>query len=300
MTTKPGAQDKYIGIGGKRFSAISNEWADPLTAKEWDVFYPGVLDTVNVVGAVASIVMQLAYKPIGAGVTAHTKIYVEPTKRAATTFTFVAVALLGNSDEKKAYRRRVNRAHAPVKSENEAEIKYNAMDPDLQLWVASCIVKSLMDGAALFNRKPTRESAKKLYEHLKPLGTTLQVREDMWPADLDAFEAHWNDFCLKLDMLPAVRDELMLLVDLKLYHPWVAKVFGPFNRIMTTGQLPPGIRTQMGLTWTAREERKFAQYTSRIKTINRLLPRAIRQSLLITLMSKFRRSLRLSPNTQTA
>ena len=31
-----------------------------------------------------------------------------------------------------------------------------------------------------------------LYQLSHPLGTTLQVNQDMWPKDLDAFEAYWR------------------------------------------------------------------------------------------------------------
>jgi uncharacterized protein (DUF2236 family) len=300
MEMKKVIQDQSFAVVGRRFSPICNEWIDPLTPKEWDDRFPGVLDGVGLLGGAANIILQLAYKPIGAGVVSHSNFSEDVMTRTNNTLTYVAVALAGTSEEKLAYRRMVNRAHAPVKSKDQAEIKYNAMDPDLQLWVAACIAKFIFDSVARFGKVLNKEEAKELYLRLKPLGTMLQVREDMWPADIEAFEAYWHDFCSKLDILPAVREQLTPFIDLALFHPLVGKLFGSFNRLMTAGHLPPELRAQMGLSWTSIEQRKFDKYLSRAIAINKLLPRVIRQGGHIMLMSKFRKSIRLSRNAQAA
>lgn len=233
--------------------------------------------------------MQLAYQPVGVGVTTHSKIHENPIGRLRNTFTYVSVALLGESEEKIAFRRLVNRAHAPVKSEDGAAIKYNAFDPELQLWVAACLVKSFMDSLSAFRKKPNRQDAQALYELLKPLGTTLQVREGMWPADIDAFDEYWNESLNRLNMLPSVRDELKLLVDLKIFNPVVSMLFGSFSRTITTGFLPPKIQAQMCLPWEKSDQRKFKLYILIIKNINKILPRRIRQFILTSLMERFRK-----------
>ena len=43
------------------------------------------------------------------------------------------------AEEKLAYRRAVNGAHAQVYSTDESPVEYNAFNPELQLWVAACL-----------------------------------------------------------------------------------------------------------------------------------------------------------------
>jgi uncharacterized protein (DUF2236 family) len=42
-------------------------------------------------------------------------------------------------------RRRVNRAHALVRSTADSPVRYNAFDPRLQLWIAACLDRGGMD-----------------------------------------------------------------------------------------------------------------------------------------------------------
>jgi uncharacterized protein (DUF2236 family) len=53
--------------------------------------------------------------------------------------------------------------------------------------------------------------------------------------------------------------------------------FGPLNRFLTTGFLPPPFRDQMRLPWTERDQRQFESLMRMIATVNRLLPSPIRR-----------------------
>jgi uncharacterized protein (DUF2236 family) len=67
------------------------------------------------------------------------------SKRARTTFTYLAVATAGSDAQKEAFRQAVNRAHAQVYSTPASPVQYNAFDVDLQLWVAACLYKGSVD-----------------------------------------------------------------------------------------------------------------------------------------------------------
>jgi uncharacterized protein (DUF2236 family) len=54
--------------------------------------------------------------------------------------------------------------------------------------------------------------------------------------------------------------------------------FGPLNRFLTTGFLPPPFRDQMQLPWTERDQRQFESLMRMIATVNRRLPSPIRRS----------------------
>lgn len=277
-------------------SRLEQEWPEPLSAREWERRFPGILDGVALMGGAANIIMQLASLPVGHGV-AESKVesgavFKHPIKRARTTFTYLAVALMGSSEEKRIYRSAVNRSHAQVRSDANAAVKYNAFDPRLQLWVAACLYWGYADGVRLFRGEMSRAQKEEFYRLAEPLGTTLQVRSDMWPKDLAAFEEYWQQGLAELEVDEKVRHFLNKLVDLRFLHPAISKVLGPFNRFVSIGFLPPEIRTKMGFEWSEQQQQRFERVIAVVGGVNRLLPRAVRQLPLTSMLWDFRRRVR--------
>ena len=141
----------------------------------------------------ANVIMQLARPGVGYGVLESRvesgRVDLHPIKRARTTFTYLAVATKGSDAQKAAFRRAVNGAHAQVYSTDESPVKYNAFDKDLQMWVAACLYKGAVDVYRIFIGEMDDETADRHYAEGMPLGTTLQVPAEMWPADRAAFDA---------------------------------------------------------------------------------------------------------------
>ncbi len=133
----------------------------------------------------ANVIMQLARPGVGYGVMESRvesgRVDLHPIKRARTTFTYLAVATQGSDEQKAAFRRAVNRAHAQVYSTDDSPVAYNAFDKDLQLWVGACLYKGAVDVYRLFIGEMDEETAERHYREGMALGTTLQVPEDMWP-----------------------------------------------------------------------------------------------------------------------
>lgn len=277
-------------------SALQQEWPEPLSAKEWDERFPGVLDGIALLGGAANIILQLASLPVGHGV-ADSKvesgaIFKHPVKRARTTFTYLAVAMLGSSEEKRIYRKAVNRSHAQVRSDANSAVKYNAFDPRLQLWVAACLYWGYADAMRAFRGEMSPQQKAEFYRLAEPLGTTLQVRPGMWPKDLAAFEEYWQKGLQELEIDDKVRFFLTKLVDVRFLHPLISTWLGPINRFFTTGFLPPEVRTQMRLQWSEAQQRKFDRLMSSVGKVNRLLPRSVRQLPFTAMLWDFRRRVR--------
>ena len=272
--------------------AIQTQWPAPMTAREWDRRFPGIMDGVAVLGGAANVIMQLARLPIGYGV-ADSKVesgalFKHPIKRARTTFTYLAVAMLGTTEEKLAYRKAVNRSHAQVRSAPGDKVQYNAFDPELQLWVAACLYWGFMDTYGKL-RPLNPEMEAEFYHLAEPLGTTLQVRPEMWPKDLKAFQEYWNQGLQQLEIDDKVRIFLTRLVDLKFLHPVFSIMFGRLHRFVTTGFLPPEARLQMHLQWSPSQQRRFEQMLAVIGTVNAWVPRVIRQMPFNLVLWDFRR-----------
>lgn len=77
--------------------------------------------------------------------------------------------------------------HAQVRSAAGSPVRYSAFDPQLQLWVAACLYRGIIDVHTLLHGPPDEAVADAIYRECRRLGTTLQVPEQMWSADRAAF-----------------------------------------------------------------------------------------------------------------
>src|SRR5882757_4551586 len=160
----------------------------------------------------ANVIMQLGRPGVGYGVLESRvesgRVDRHPIKRARTTFTYLAVATQGSDAQKAAFRRAVNKAHAQVYSTDESPVAYNAFDKDLQMWVAACLYKGAVDVYEVFVGEMDDETADRHYAEGSALGTTLQVPEEMWPADRAAFDRYWQESMAKVHIDDTVREYL--------------------------------------------------------------------------------------------
>jgi len=99
------------------------------------------------------------------------------------------VALFGTDYERAVMRREINAQHRFVRSDHESAVAYDALDPELQLWVAACMFRvSSTPDASL--RTVNDEGFTTLLKRSAPFATTLQVSESRWPTDRESFEAY--------------------------------------------------------------------------------------------------------------
>jgi uncharacterized protein (DUF2236 family) len=233
----------------------------------------------------ANVIMQLARPGVGYGVVESRvesgRVDRHPIKRARTTFTYIAVATKGTDEQKAAFRRAVNRAHAQVYSTEESPVQYNAFDRDLQMWVAACLYKGAVDVYRLFIGEMDEETAERHYREGMSLGSTLQVPEDMWPKDRAAFDRYWQESLEKVHIDDTVRGYLWPIAagrirGVKLPKS-VQRALDNFGLLITTGFLPQRFRDEMKLEWNAAKQRRFDRTIGVLRVINHLLPRFVRQ-----------------------
>lgn len=235
-----------------------------------------MVEGAGLLAATANVIMQLARPEIGYGVlestVEHAQVMRHPVRRWRSTVTYLSVALLGTPAERRYYRRLVGRSHAQVRSAPASPVAYDAFDPELQLWVAACLYRGMSDMYSRLHGQPGDEVADAIYHHASRFGTTLQVPEELWPADRAAFGRYWEAAQASLRVDPPVRAYLDGLIGLRYLPGPVARGLAPFNRFVTTGLLPPPFRDLMGLGWSDHEQRRFDAFMRTVATANRLLP----------------------------
>ena len=261
-----------------------------------DVAIQDALDFWSFAGAAANVIMQLAWPEVGYGVAESRvrsgSLMVHPWKRARTTTQYLAVAILGTEEERRAFGEAVDGAHRQVQSTDASPVRYNAFDRELQLWVAACLFVGFEDTFQLLHGTMTEEQAEQFYRSAQPLGTTLQVTADQWPKTRADFDVYWNTACQRVAIDDHIREYLMQMVDLKIVR-WPLRVtFGPLLKFLTIGSLAPVFRDAMGLSFSAADQRRFENLFVFVSFVNRFLPRFIRHGGSLVMMGDLRRRIR--------
>ncbi len=232
----------------------------------------------------ANVIMQLGHPGVGYGVKESRvesgRIDRHPIKRARTTFTYLAVATRGNEQQQREYRKAVTRAHAQVFSTEESPVQYRALDPELQLWVAACLYKGGVDVRRLFIGEMDDETADRHYRESMALGTMLQVKPEMWPADRAAFDKYWDDSLEKIHIDDTIREFLYPIAVARMGNvrlPWPLQQFTEsIALLITTGFLPQRFREEMKLDWSRSKQREFDQLMTAVRLGNTIAPSFVR------------------------
>lgn len=241
---------------------------------------PELMKLLNGVGAYAAganVIMQLSKLPVGRGVAESRvesgRVDAHPIKRLRTTMQFIAVAMFGSDEDRRAIRREINRAHRDVHSLPGDPVEYNAFDPHLQLWVAACLYKGIEDILhAAHGDSIDDEVLDRIYAHAAHLGTTLQVKRSMWPADRDEFHRYWEKGVAEIEMDDVTRRYLQGIAKGSfLPHPfdWLAR---PLAEVTALGFLPPEFRQLLGLPWNRRRQRAFDNLVAVTTAVSRIVP----------------------------
>lgn len=241
-------------------------------------------DTVSgavVLGATATVVMQLARPGVGHGVVESRvdrgNIMLHPLHRLRTTSTYLAVTMLGDGRDVRDYRRAVGRSHAQVRSGPTSPVAYDAFDRGLQMWVAGCLVRAFEDSWALLAGRPGAWLPDDVYRACAPLGTGLQVRPEQWPRDRAAFEDWWEAQLEHVALDDTVRGYLWALVDQEFLPAPLRPVMSPVSRFLTAGFLREPFRSLMGFAWSDADQERFETTMRRLGTVLNGTPGAIRR-----------------------
>jgi uncharacterized protein (DUF2236 family) len=244
----------------------------------------------------ANVVMQLSRLPVGRGV-AESRVpsgalIRRPIKRTRTTLGYIAVALLGSDEDRAQIRREVNRQHREVRSRDEDAVSYDAFDVDLQLWVAACMYRGALDAAEFIHGSLSDELLDELYGHCARFATTLQVPPELWPATRAAFEEYWESTVVLVEMDDVTRSYLRGIAALTFLPRPLRVGVGTLHEFVTAGFLPEPFRSELGLSWDGRRQRRFVALLRGAVAVHGKLPRVVREFPLNVVWWDTRRRLR--------
>lgn len=217
--------------------------------------------------ATANVVMQLSRPEIGHAVrdsvVTEGNLFTAPARRRRTTAGYLAVAMLGTAAERAAFRRATNRSHARVPG---------AFDPQLQLWVGACLFRAVEDARELVHGPLRGAEREQFYREGVVLAGVLQMPAELWPPDRDAFEELWREALSRARIDASMRAYLIRIVRLEYLGVRVPRSVVRLREWLVAGYLPPELRTQLGLSWTSRDARRFARFNAAVAAGVRRLP----------------------------
>ncbi|MFA9271278.1 MAG: oxygenase MpaB family protein [Baekduiaceae bacterium] len=242
----------------------------------------------------ANVIMQLARLPVGHGVAKSTvdsgRADKHPFKRLRTTSAYLAISMLGTADERIRLRGEVARSHAQVRSKPGDDVQYRAFDSELQRWVAACLYFGAVDVFTRLYGTPTPDQHARLLRHGRRFGTTLQMREDQWFSTHEEFDAYWQAGIAEIRMddltrthLRSIAAEGVLFAPLAARGGAAARIGGVLERaaapgatFRTLGFLPEPFREELGLPWSAAQQRRHDAIFERVADVVARTPHLVR------------------------
>ena len=205
----------------------------------------------------ANVVMQLANPAVGHGVVESRvesgRVDRHPIKRGRTTGLYLAVATLGNADDRQFMHDEVKRIHDEVFSTSDSPVRYSGNSQKLQLWVALCLIRFFVDQYELLYRPLNAAEREHVLRLGEPLATVLNVRADAWPATWDEYEKVFAEGMAEANFDEPVRE---MLDDLCAFGPLDGKLagsgtvlhrtVGPVHHSYTRFGIPGPTREKMG------------------------------------------------------
>jgi len=272
-------------------------------------------ESILLAGAGRAILLQIANPAIGYGVARHSDFALHPMKRLNATLSYVYALANGSDDDIRAMRRAVNRAHAPVSNPprgaarsaavadlpaatitdgiapaqpaaapaiaghpdaHHTDPRYDARDPQLQLWVAA----TLYDTAITLYEKTygplAPDAAEHVYREYAVLGTALQMPLELWPETRADFRAYWDHAIAGLRVDATVRSVAAALLRAQ-NAPLALRAGMPLARFVTVALLPDALRGAFGFTWSKAQQRRFDRLMAVSTRVYRVLPTRVRR-----------------------
>ncbi|MEO6943382.1 MAG: oxygenase MpaB family protein [Lacisediminihabitans sp.] len=258
-------------------------------------------EAVLLAGGARAILLQIADPGVGEGVARHSDFASDPMRRLRNTLSYIYVVVYGTADDRARVVAMVNAAHRSVRGTVRLRVKnprrdgtplpgesavnveasvsgdrYDAADPQLQLWVAATLYDTAITVHESVFGTFAPVDADALYREYAVLGTALQVPPELWPEDRAAFRRYWDSQLARLRVTDDTRRVARELLDSHAI-PWWLRLGMPLARLVTAGLLPPSLRVAFELPWDAARQRRHERAMRMIAAVYPRLPRRIRQ-----------------------
>jgi uncharacterized protein (DUF2236 family) len=231
-------------------------------------------ETVLLLGGPRALLLQIARPEVAAGVADHSDFRRNPFERLWQTVGTMLEITFGDTERSSAAAGRVGAVHAAISGEREGR-SYQALDPELLLWVHATIVDTGLLCYETFVRPLRPEIRERYYAEMKLIAGAFGVPEQAHPATLADFERYMDE---SVDRL-TVTNEARVLAR-AILRPPVSPGLRPATatfRLATKGLLPGRIRASYGLKWSMAQATAFRAMAAAARWVLPSLPNSVRK-----------------------
>jgi uncharacterized protein (DUF2236 family) len=262
---------RHRNLPGRRPSAPRGHRDAPLTTIDL------AREAIVLAGAGAAILLQVAHRPVGAGVARHSDFAADPVKRLRHTLQYVYAAVLPEAaGAREAVAGWVRAAHRPVAGTDGGGRPYSAADPQAQLWVTATLYHAAEQARWRVWGTLDDARAEEIYRDYATLGTLLGMPRDLWPADRAGFARYWNAAVGTLEPTDEAREICRELFAAEA-APWWLRRLMPLARFTAAGILPQEVRAGLGLDWDGADSVREDRLWRVLRAVYPRLPRGLRQ-----------------------
>ncbi len=224
-------------------------------------------------GGARALLMQAAHPLVIAGARDTGFYERNPWKRLQRTLQLTYTLTFGPAAEAHAAADRINEVHRRVRGVDPVTgLTYDALDPDLLLWVHACLV----DSALLFERYTVGRlddaGRQRFHEEQMLAAELLLLPRDRIPPTVPELR-EYVDGVVASGVL-RVTDAAMTVADM-FHHPPKEAEWRPVLKGVSRwafGTLPPPLREQYGIRWSPLKELALRTTLPTLRVVRPLLP----------------------------
>lgn len=233
-------------------------------------------ESVLLLGGGRALILQVAHPKVAAGVGQHSNYREEPWTRLYRTLDVTLKIVFGDPQTSREAAEALHRRHTRVTGTDDRGEPYEALDPDLLLWVHATLIDTSLLIYQRYVKPLSTAELERYYEEMKTLGEAYGVPREHHPADYAAFRDYFQQ---TLAGELRVTDTLLDVADATTRPelPRVARPAIELVNLVTVGTLPPQLRERIGLDWSPGRERLMNGSQAAIRRLMPLLPRLLRQ-----------------------
>ncbi|MEX2274802.1 MAG: oxygenase MpaB family protein [Actinomycetota bacterium] len=224
-------------------------------------------------GGARALLLQSAHPLVVAGARQTGMFQRNPWKRLQRTLLLQYTLTFGTRAQADAAAERINAVHGPVHGIDEVTGKrYDALDPELLLWVHAVLV----DSALLFERLTIGRlddvGRQRFHDEQKLAAEFCRVPRDMIPATIADLRAYLRDMLVGDQLL--VTDDARTVAGL-FAHPPAEAEWKPVLRAVSWwafGTLPSRLREGYGVRWNRAKQATLRSSLAGVKLGHRAIP----------------------------
>lgn len=224
-------------------------------------------ELVVLAGGSCALLMQAAHPVVAAGVLEHSTYATDPVGRLRRTLATSFDVVFGTASQARSALARVNAIHRSVRGTRPDDAtRYTALDPDALLWVHATLVDTALRVYGRFVAPLAPDEEQAYHEEATAVAELLGVPSGQVPATIGELRA-WMRAMVD-DGTVHVTDGAREIADTVLRPvPWVPRSAWDAAHLVSIATLPPLLRRQYGIGWSAARERGI----DRIAAVSRAL-----------------------------